>query len=258
MKPGGHVSAFVQSDGGDIRSAMKIGRTLRQYQARVSTGHCMSSCVLVLIGGVQRSVFTYKNTKSGSLGVGLHRPYFAALPANFSSEQIAEQRRILVSEVEAYMKEMNVSTRLLELMEAIPPEKMRMLTAAEVSDLGLDAPDPIWDEKDVASKATYYGVSSVEFRQRRSSVDAKCPDAPSNVSQSLAQIQDQIDCEESVLWGLRVQEYRARDKHYARWVEAVFGGVATRRERSWPESDVKFVRGCRIKFMVVGAQTCER
>jgi hypothetical protein len=251
-KPGAYVHAYVQSRGGDVHAAIEIGRLLRQHEARVSTDLCMSSCVLVLIGGVERRVSNY--SKPG-WGLGLHRPYFGALSPSLSSSEIAEKRQLLLAEVAAYIKDMNVSSRLLDFMEAIPPEKMRMLTETEVSDLGLDAPDPVWDEKTVAASASTYGIGSLEFRRRRASVDVKCPSSPRPVP-SLAEIQGQIDCEESVRWGLGVQEYRSRDKQYDAWVLSFFGDRANRRTSS--ASETILARNCRIRVMVYGDKECSR
>ena len=69
-REGAYVYVYVQSNGGDIHTAMQIGRVLRQHEARVSTDFCMSSCVLVLIAGVERRVSLYAS-KPG-WGVGLH------------------------------------------------------------------------------------------------------------------------------------------------------------------------------------------
>lgn len=251
-KPGSYVHAYVQSRGGDVHTAIEIGRLLRRHEARVSTDLCMSSCVLVLIGGVERHVSIY--SKPG-WGVGLHRPYFGTLSPGLSSAEIARQRQQLLTEVAGYIKDMNASSRLLDLMEAIPPEKIKMLTQNEVSDLGLDAPDPIWDEKTVAVGASTYGVTSAEFRRRRASVDSKCPSS-SRPEPTVDQIQGQIVCEESVRWGLGIQEYRSRDKQYDEWVLSFFGDRASRRIAS--DSEVAMAKKCRIRVMVYGDRQCSK
>lgn len=251
-KPGAYVHAYLQSRGGDVHTAVEIGRLLRAHEARVSTDLCMSSCVLVLIGGVERHVWIY--SKPG-WGVGLHRPYFGTLSPSLSSAEIARERQRLLMEVAGYIKDMNVSSRLLDLMEAIPPEKMKVLTQSEVSDLGLDAPDPIWDEKTVAAGASTYGVTSVEFRRRRASVDSKCPSSSRHVP-TVEQMQAQIDCEEGVRWGLGIQEYRLRDKQYVEWVLSFFGDRTSRRTSS--DSEVAMAKNCRIRVMVYGDRQCTK
>ena len=240
---------------------MQIGRLLRQHEAQVTTDNCLSSCVLILIGGVERNVYTYSTLSSfakRARGIGLHRPYFSTVSPSLSSSEIAQKRQKLTAEIAAYLQEMNVSSRLLDLMEAVPPEKMKFLTAAEVSDLGLDAPDPVWDEKDVAARAAAHGVTSSEFRRRRVSVEAICPSAVGTARHSAAQIEESLDCAEAVGWGLGLGEYRSRKQQFEKWLRVTYGAEALGQFRDWSEKDKAPVRNCRIKFMVAGAQACER
>ena len=256
--PQSHVHVLVESRGGDVHTAMRIGRLLRQHEAYVDTDLCMSSCVFILVGGVERSVITYSTSstfwKQGFQGVGLHRPYFSMLSPDMSSAEITERRHRLLTEVATYMKEMNASPRVLEQMEAIPPEKMKMLTASEVSDLGLDAPDPVWDEKDVAASAAQYGLISSEFRRRRVSAVSRCAAFRVSISQSNDKNQEHYDCVEGVLWGLGMQEYYSRDRRFLSWAHATFRtGV-----REGSESVKPFAQSCRISFMRDAAEKCER
>lgn len=59
----------INSPGGDIAAAMAIGRMFREERAWLHVnGVCISACVLILAGAVDRS------TNFGR--VGIHRPYF--------------------------------------------------------------------------------------------------------------------------------------------------------------------------------------
>lgn len=59
----------LDSPGGDLDAAIKTGRIVRSWQGVTlvfDDGQCASACVLVLLGGVTRTV-------AGN--IGLHRPY---------------------------------------------------------------------------------------------------------------------------------------------------------------------------------------
>lgn len=258
LRKGGRVSVFIKSDGGDIQTAVKIGRILRQYEADVRTSSCLSSCVLVLIGGVTRGVDT--NSALG-MGVGLHRIYFANLPPNLSTPEITQKREQLRNEVATYIKEMNISGRLLDLMEAIPPEKMKMLTKSEVSDLGLDAPDPVWDEKRVANSAKYYGITSAEYRQRDETGYAKCAVAFDNNASPEAQLessQNNHACREAVLYGLTIKDYWLRNERYEAWSKAYFENVPLTEDGKVSPQAQAFGLKCLINIMKFNAQTCDK
>ena len=247
---GRRVRVYIKSDGGDVATAMKIGRTLREQEASVSTDRCLSSCALVLIGGVQRDVFT---KASLGMGVGLHRPYFSSLSAALSTSEVSEKRAKLHDELVAYIKEMNMTSRLLDLMEAIPPEKMKMLTADEVSDLGLNAPDPVWDEKDVAMEASLRATTSQEFRRRRLSAEAKCQAPHYNEPYSYERWENHWTCKEAVLLGVSVSQYRQREQIF-------MSATSWTRERggNLSQSEVANLRRCRTRILALGELTCPR
>lgn len=252
LRSDGHAWVYLKSKGGDVQTSMAIGRVLRRHDAAASVqSECLSSCVLILIGAVDRYVTT--SARHG-WGVGIHRPYFAALPPNLSSAEITNRRDRLKDQIAGYIKEMNITSRLLDLMEAIPPEKIKMLTEAEVSDLGLDAPDPVWDEKVVADDAAFRGVSSMQFRSRRANSEVRCPmpgwKAPGKL------FGERIYCIEAVLWGLSIDEFRSREAKYKEWLsESPYIDQKVYPDRASP-TVVTAVRRCHTRIMTTGARTC--
>jgi hypothetical protein len=69
----------INSRGGDVSAAMTIGRIFRQETSFLQVdGVCISACVLVLAGAVERFVKT-------SFMVGIHRPYLAQ--TSYTEEQ---------------------------------------------------------------------------------------------------------------------------------------------------------------------------
>ncbi len=170
----------LDSNGGDIEAAMAIGRALRVRDASVSVGmpprKCYSSCVLIYAAGVEREnygdlVEKYRHLEAGGSGIGIHRFYFSHLSASATTADIQAARNKQKERIRSYLSDMNVSTQLLDAMEATPPEAMRMLTLKELRSFGLVARDPVYDEKVVAGRAAYFGLTSSEYRKR--SVEAK-------------------------------------------------------------------------------------
>jgi len=203
------VHIDLDSTGGDFRTAIAIGRLLRRAEASVSTGNCLSVCVFVFAGAVDRIVFL----NSSGVSLGVHRLYFSDVKATTSQAAIAQARAKLKADAAAYLQEMNVSTRLLDLMEGTPPEEMRGLAELEIKEMGLDSPDPVWDERQVAIKSAERGVVSREYRRRRALTTSACEAyrvfSPQHTS-----------CVEAVLWNLQIDEYKARRVRYLSWFKA--------------------------------------
>ena len=64
------VLAYLDSLGGSVLAAIKIGELLRANDAMVWVqGECSSACVFVLAGGVERNLILDSK-------IGLHRPFF--------------------------------------------------------------------------------------------------------------------------------------------------------------------------------------
>jgi hypothetical protein len=68
------LHVYLDSPGGNVEAAEKIGHIIRKYEAWVfvrSNAKCFSSCALIFIAGSRRT----------NLGVvGLHRPYLSSAP----------------------------------------------------------------------------------------------------------------------------------------------------------------------------------
>jgi len=107
-------------------------------------------------------------------GIGIHRFYFSSLPASANTADIQAVRNKQKEHIKSYLEEMNVSSQLLDAMEATPPEAMRMLKVKELASFGLAGRDPVYDEKTVAEGAASVGVSSSEYRKRTVEAKAYC------------------------------------------------------------------------------------
>ncbi|WXL27453.1 hypothetical protein WG219_08365 [Ectopseudomonas mendocina] len=114
--------AMLDSIGGNVTEAMKLGRLLREtgFETLVpSTGVCQGSCVYVLVAGVKKSVRGH---------VGLHKPYYAGSDSIHSVSRSNDPRYSATT----YFREMGMPMGLLELMLSTQPNRMRVLTRDEL------------------------------------------------------------------------------------------------------------------------------
>ena len=116
----------VDSEGGEIFSAMEIGRLLRKESASLSVprgSRCISACVLVMMGATTRSV-------GGNARVGIHRPSLRDLDDPALVDTMKES-------MDLYVGEMTGSHRIVDDMMTIPSESVRYLTPGELAGYGV-------------------------------------------------------------------------------------------------------------------------
>jgi hypothetical protein len=116
----------VDSPGGNVMEALKIGSFARKYLLRFESQKCNSACVFILLG----SLFKSEN-KVGT--VGLHRPkfnrdYFSKLNAQEATRKYGTLRAI----VENYMLTMGASEQLVNKMFSVPSGSMAYLPKSQV------------------------------------------------------------------------------------------------------------------------------
>lgn len=124
------VEVYLNSPGGDVEAAIQIGRQLRAAGAAAyvfSEAQCASSCVFLLAGATQRVI-------DGA--VAIHRPTASDVTRRTPAQAQVEYQ-LLLREIEAFFRAMNVSEQLLDAMIAIPPEDAKYLTARELTEFGL-------------------------------------------------------------------------------------------------------------------------
>lgn len=139
-EPVGGSMVVLNSPGGDLNAAYEIGRIIhgQRYPATITAGaRCVSACVLILAGAVQRII-------DGN--VGIHRPYFlSASDTNKSAEQIEDNYQSVLDVMRRYLQEMNVDVRLADQMLRIDPDRVRYLTRAELDEFGIGEGPPSVD-----------------------------------------------------------------------------------------------------------------
>src|SRR5262249_19622080 len=108
------ISIVLDSGGGSVAGAMRIGRVLRAHcaGALVENGNvCASACVFVLMGATQRRV-------SAAGKVEIHRPY-TAVAESVSVEERQHAYKLNRDTIRSYLDEMNIPMELLTAMEDV-------------------------------------------------------------------------------------------------------------------------------------------
>jgi len=116
----------VDTHGGELFSALEIGRILRRESAAIYIGpraQCSSACVFVLMGAPDRRI-------APSARIGIHRP---SLGAN-EREAIVDA---MIPQLVLYADKMGVPRRIIDDMVLISTEYFRYLSARELADYGI-------------------------------------------------------------------------------------------------------------------------
>jgi hypothetical protein len=147
----------VNTPGGDLQEAMRIGRWVRENKMQVVVtpqAQCFSSCVYILAAGVVKHPFG---------DVGIHRPYLVTAPAG----SIDATMKKALSDSQAYFTEMNIPAQLADAMFSTPPEHIELLGDAKLTFYRLNQDDFGYsEERDIQNAATY-GISRQEYAVRR-------------------------------------------------------------------------------------------
>ena len=185
---------MLNSKGGNVSESLKMGRILREGNYTVfirSDAVCYSSCVFLLAAGVKRIV-------EGK--VGIHRTYFSEIDDQLPRKEIQRQRQIIIKDIKAYLSEMDVSDSLAEDMLSIPPEKIKLLSQSELNRYRLIGIDASAEEKEIATRAREFNLSSAQYRQRHAIAIDKC----------LAD----VECYMAEMLKISVEEFKRRYEKY--------------------------------------------
>ena len=218
---GEQMTVSINSPGGDVYEAMRLGRLLRARRATIevtsrssmprgsvwesSPSVCASACILVYAGATTRYVSFWQDT-TGTVHTSkllVHRPYFQSVsPANARAYwQRADK------DIRSYLAEMNVPQRLADLMNATPPERARELSYAEREEL-LPSVDPAEEEMGVAQNAFIFGISSAEYRRRRER--AGICDPPLENAEDHERLERSMTCTTAIIGGFSYEEAERR------------------------------------------------
>lgn len=155
---------LLNSEGGDVVTAMAIGRMVRQAQM-VTAVHeqsvCASACTLILAGGVRR--YARNETK-----LGLHRPFFTdpqqAIAQGYQSFQSKYDN--VIEAHRRYFSEMKIGAELLEKMIQIPSNQIQWITVSEATRLNLLGEDAAYAEWKRAKRIATKGAACVAWEDK--------------------------------------------------------------------------------------------
>lgn len=154
---------ILDSPGGSVSIALEMGRILRNSLAITAVERdksCSSSCVFLLVGGVDR--FIFMNGK-----IGLHRPRFEAeIYGNLSKDEARAAYNTLVQRCVEYMKEMGISDSVFSDMLKVPSHKVRFVYQDYAEEHGLVGVDPGWEEWERARRIRRDGEPAVKALDR--------------------------------------------------------------------------------------------
>jgi hypothetical protein len=186
----------INSPGGNINAAIAIGRMFRKENAHIQVTErsiCISACVLILAGAVDRWV-------SGA--VGIHRPYLGTTPQQpMTANQVKDAYRTMLQNMRLWM---NVSERLADDMLATEPERVHILTKAELKSYGLAGVDSaeqqrraIENEARDVQEANRLGLDRREYTRRKTLGIQSC--IYNSATGELMTDGEMLDCRERIL-----------------------------------------------------------
>jgi hypothetical protein len=161
---------ILNSNGGDVESAMRAGEIARRYNVTMKVmteASCASACVLLLVGGVDRYIFG---------NVGVHRPYSASYSSSLSESN--RRYKNISALVERYLSTMNMPPGLINAMNATPPDQVHWLTPDEMDAFGISGSDPVWQDRVDSVQAHGRGISKEEYYARMQRARETCKSIP--------------------------------------------------------------------------------
>ena len=157
-------SLRLNSGGGDVATAMSIGRLVRAAQISTivqANETCASACTLILAGGSHR--IAWRGAR-----IGLHRPYFAdpklATEGGYYDFQNAYES--VLEAHRAYFTEMRIGSEILERMLKIPSNDVEWIDHGTASNLNLLGVDAVYAEWRRARRIARIGRKCVEWEDR--------------------------------------------------------------------------------------------
>lgn len=158
----------LNSLGGDVASAMVIGRIFRQERMPVFIERgsvCASSCIFILAGATQRII-------SGR--VGIHRPFFKSTSQALTPNEMKISYAHELDNIREYLREMNVSQNLVDDLLFVAPDKVRYLSPIELINYGITEVDPVEREVLDVEEAQKLGLERFEYMRRKAFAERAC------------------------------------------------------------------------------------
>jgi hypothetical protein len=161
----------LDSPGGNVLEAMKMGRALRRARAEIFVlprSQCASACVLILAAGSTRQAVGFdlgEDAKGPVVAIGLHRPAFP--PEKFAALSAAGAKAeydSLVAQVRSYLSEMGAPDSLFQDMVRVPSQNIEWLNIKRIKSYGLEGEDPAYAEYVHAKGVEHCGTEYMDAR----------------------------------------------------------------------------------------------
>lgn len=192
----------LNSAGGDVEAAMKIGRLFREQDIGVFVeDECVGPCVLILAGATSRLlIHNYK--------IALQRPHLGSTTGARSVQEMSVTVENLNRRVRTYLEEMGSHTGLYDDMMSAQLTKPSVLSAEKVA-LYFPELTPAKEAYQRELKAREYNISLGELLARERDADSQCS---TRGDVSYASLNNYGLCRDAILLGVTRRVLDARLK----------------------------------------------
>lgn len=146
LRPLYNIRVFLNSKGGSVDEALEIGKMIRKYQLQTSVAQgdeCLSSCFILLMSGITRSISSNYVQDFGSASkydvskeyvpIGVHRMYYETKAfSEISAEEANVIYRKKQNEIESYLRNVGTPDYLINKMKNTSSDDMYILTRSEI------------------------------------------------------------------------------------------------------------------------------
>ena len=122
LKDNGKLAFTINSRGGNVKEAIKIGRFVRSSLTEIlAIEYCWSSCALIFAGRAETvSIGVVSSAASAEYGfrvIALHRPYLdPKIARELDFESVQKTQELILKETKKYLLEMGVENWVYEKM----------------------------------------------------------------------------------------------------------------------------------------------
>jgi hypothetical protein len=137
---------IIQSNGGDLGEAIKIGKLLKSLRARVFAERCVSACFFIYVMAPTHYIKSNSNDNGDSRSLlsnvlGIHRPYFDREEfSKLTIKQAEKKYEELESSARDILVSAKVSQDLIDKMFSVPSSNVYFLSPEEVQRIGMFNP----------------------------------------------------------------------------------------------------------------------
>ncbi|OJF68501.1 hypothetical protein BK026_06695 [Alteromonas sp. V450] len=166
-----YMNFVVDSNGGLIEPALKIGEMVANSPAFFALevpeeSVCFSSCIFIYAAAEIRNVYGK---------VGIHRPFTHELdPSIASYSEYLSIYKTLTPTLKDYLVKFGVSPKLIDDMNVIPSDEIKILSLRQRNEYGLGADNIAAKEYRKALKIKHCGADYVDLERRFHAVISKC------------------------------------------------------------------------------------